>query len=71
VEGAALVGVDIDADALERMAVSVRASGGHVSTLSADVAEEATAEIAVARAMNSVVSTCSYRTQCTTCRTHR
>jgi NAD(P)-dependent dehydrogenase (short-subunit alcohol dehydrogenase family) len=49
-EGAALVGVDIDPDALERMAVSVRASGGHVSTLSADVAEEATAEIAVARA---------------------
>jgi NADP-dependent 3-hydroxy acid dehydrogenase YdfG len=49
-EGAALVGVDIDVDALERMAASVRAAGGRVSTLSADVAEETTAEIAVARA---------------------
>jgi NAD(P)-dependent dehydrogenase (short-subunit alcohol dehydrogenase family) len=51
-EGAALVGVDIDADALERVAASVRAGGGRLSTLSADVAEEATAEIAVARARN-------------------
>jgi len=49
-EGAAMVGVDIDADALERVAASVLATGGRVSTLSADVAEEATAEIAVARA---------------------
>jgi NAD(P)-dependent dehydrogenase (short-subunit alcohol dehydrogenase family) len=49
-EGAALVGVDIDADALERAAASVRAAGGRVSALAADVAEEATAETAVARA---------------------
>src|SRR5262249_52141924 len=49
-EAAAMVGVDIDADALERVAASVLATGGRVSTLSADVAEEATAEIAVARA---------------------
>ena len=52
VEGAALVGVDIDADALERVAASVRAcgGGGRMSTLVADVAEEATAETAVAHA---------------------
>jgi NAD(P)-dependent dehydrogenase (short-subunit alcohol dehydrogenase family) len=49
-EGAALVGVDVDADALERVAASVRAAGGRVSALAADVAEEATAETAVARA---------------------
>jgi NAD(P)-dependent dehydrogenase (short-subunit alcohol dehydrogenase family) len=49
-EGAALVGVDIDANSVERMAASVRATGGQVSTIAADVAEEATAEIAVARA---------------------
>jgi NAD(P)-dependent dehydrogenase (short-subunit alcohol dehydrogenase family) len=49
-EDAALVGVDIDADSVERMAASVRAIGGRVSTISADVAEEATAETAVARA---------------------
>jgi len=49
-EGAAVVGVDIDADALERAAASVRAAGGRIATLSADVAEEATAEIAVGRA---------------------
>jgi len=49
-EGAAVVGVDIDAHALERAAASVRAAGGRIATLSADVAEEATAEIAVARA---------------------
>jgi NAD(P)-dependent dehydrogenase (short-subunit alcohol dehydrogenase family) len=49
-EGAALLGVDIDAGALDRMAAAVRAAGGKVSTLTADVAEEATAQAAVARA---------------------
>ena len=49
-EGAALVGVDIDADALERVAASVRACGKRMSTLVADVAEEATAKAAVAQA---------------------
>jgi NAD(P)-dependent dehydrogenase (short-subunit alcohol dehydrogenase family) len=49
-EGAAVVGVDIDADALARMAATVRAAGGGMSTLSADVADEATAVAAVARA---------------------
>jgi NAD(P)-dependent dehydrogenase (short-subunit alcohol dehydrogenase family) len=47
-EGAALIGVDVDADALVSMATSVRAVGARVATLVADVAEEATAEAAVA-----------------------
>ena len=50
-EGAAVVGVDIDAGALDRMAAAVRAAGGRVSTLSADVADEATAVAAVACAL--------------------
>jgi NAD(P)-dependent dehydrogenase (short-subunit alcohol dehydrogenase family) len=50
-EGAALVGVDIDGGALDRMASAVRAAGGKASALCADVAEEATAEAAVARAV--------------------
>jgi NAD(P)-dependent dehydrogenase (short-subunit alcohol dehydrogenase family) len=47
-EGAALIGVDVDAAALASMAASVRAAGGRVETLAADVAEEASAEAAVA-----------------------
>jgi len=47
-EGAALISVDVDAAALASMATSVRAAGGRVATLVADVAEEATAEAAVA-----------------------
>lgn len=47
-EGAALIGVDVDAPALASMANSVRAAGGRVETLAADVAEEASAEAAVA-----------------------
>jgi NAD(P)-dependent dehydrogenase (short-subunit alcohol dehydrogenase family) len=50
-EGAAVVGIDIDAGALDRMAAAVRAAGGRVSTLSADVADEATAVAAVACAL--------------------
>ena len=50
-EGAALVGVDVDAGALEQMAKAVRASDGRVSTLCADVAEEATAQAAVKSAL--------------------
>src|SRR6266540_4179983 len=46
-EGAGLVGVDIDAGALDKMAASVRADGGRTATLVADVAEEAVAEAAV------------------------
>jgi len=49
-EGALLLAIDIDAGALDRMAAVVRAAGGKVSTLTADVAEEATAQAAVARA---------------------
>lgn len=49
-EGAAVLGVDIDAGTLDRMAAAVRTAGGRVSTLSADVADEATAQAAVARA---------------------
>jgi NAD(P)-dependent dehydrogenase (short-subunit alcohol dehydrogenase family) len=49
-EGASLIAIDIDAGALETMAASVTASGGRVATLVADVAEEKTAEAAVARA---------------------
>src|SRR6266511_2532023 len=44
-EGAGLVGVDIDAGALDQMAA--HAAGGRVASLVADVAEEATAEAAV------------------------
>ena len=47
-EGAALIGVDLAAAALASMATSVRAAGGRVQTLVADVAEEASAEAAVA-----------------------
>ena len=50
-EGASVVGVDVDAGAMDRMASSVRAASGRVSTLCADVAEEMTAEAAVARAL--------------------
>jgi NAD(P)-dependent dehydrogenase (short-subunit alcohol dehydrogenase family) len=49
-EGAALVCIDIDAASLERLAAEVGASGGRVSTLHADVADESAAERAVARA---------------------
>jgi NAD(P)-dependent dehydrogenase (short-subunit alcohol dehydrogenase family) len=49
-EGAALVVVDIDAGALQAMAASVSAAGGELAMLVADVAEEETAEAAVARA---------------------
>ena len=47
-EGAALVGVDVDTDALAAMATSARAAGARVATLVADVTEEVTAEAAVA-----------------------
>jgi NAD(P)-dependent dehydrogenase (short-subunit alcohol dehydrogenase family) len=47
-ERAALVAVDIDTGALDAMARAVSATGGQVSTLVADVADEATAEAAVA-----------------------
>jgi NAD(P)-dependent dehydrogenase (short-subunit alcohol dehydrogenase family) len=50
-EGASVIGVDVNADALGRMAAAVRAADGRVSTLSADVADEATAVDAVARAL--------------------
>ena len=49
-EGAAVVAVDRDAGALDRLATAVRGSGGVLSTLCADVAEESTAASAVARA---------------------
>jgi len=49
-EGAAVVGIDIDAYALERMAASVHVAKARVSTLCADVSEEATAEEAVVHA---------------------
>ena len=47
-EGAALIGVDVAAAAVASMANSVRAAGGRVEPLVADVAEEASAEAAVA-----------------------
>jgi NAD(P)-dependent dehydrogenase (short-subunit alcohol dehydrogenase family) len=50
-EGAALVCVDIDSGGLERTAGSVRALGGQVITLAADVADEATARASVASAV--------------------
>jgi len=51
-EGAAVVCVDIDADSLEQMVESVRALGGQVVALAADVAEEATARAAVTGAVD-------------------
>ena len=50
-EGASVVGIDVDAGAMDRMAATVRAASGRVSTLCADAGEEATAEAAVARAL--------------------
>lgn len=49
-EGATVVAVDVDAGALETAAAHVRAGGGRIATLCADVAEEATAEAAVKQA---------------------
>jgi NAD(P)-dependent dehydrogenase (short-subunit alcohol dehydrogenase family) len=49
-EGAALFGIDVDGAALTTMAASARAAGARVATLIGDVAEEAVAEAAVARA---------------------
>lgn len=51
-EGAGLVCVDVHAARLEQAASSVRALDGRVATLTADVAEEATAEAAVACALD-------------------
>lgn len=51
-EGAAVVVLDIAAEPLEKTAAAIRAAGGRVSTLVADVAEESTAEAAVARALS-------------------
>src|SRR4051812_6396551 len=45
-EGAAVIGIDVDKAALDRMAASASVAGGRLVTLSADVAEEATAETA-------------------------
>ena len=49
-EGATVVAVDIDAGALETVAAHVRAGGGRIATVCADVAEETTAEDAVKQA---------------------
>ncbi|NVO14635.1 MAG: SDR family oxidoreductase [Rhodoplanes sp.] len=51
-EGAAVVILDIAAEPLETTAAAIRSAGGRVSTLVADVAEESTAETAVARAVS-------------------
>jgi NAD(P)-dependent dehydrogenase (short-subunit alcohol dehydrogenase family) len=48
-EGAAVTGIDINAEALDAMAKTIRATGGRVSTLAADAGDEATAVNAVAR----------------------
>lgn len=50
-EGASVVAVDVDEAALDRMAEPLRTGGGRIATLHADVAEEGTAETAVARAL--------------------
>ncbi|CAL8969957.1 Dihydroanticapsin 7-dehydrogenase [Rhodoplanes serenus] len=50
-EGAAVVGLDIAAAQLEAVAATIRAAGGRIVTMVADVAEEATAEAAVAQAV--------------------
>ncbi|MTW18620.1 glucose 1-dehydrogenase [Rhodoplanes serenus] len=51
-EGAAVVGLDIAAAPLEAVAATIRAAGGRIATMVADVAEEATAEAAVAQAVS-------------------
>ncbi|MBI5110489.1 MAG: SDR family oxidoreductase [Rhodovulum sp.] len=51
-EGAAVVGLDIAAAPLEAVAATIRAAGGRIVTMVADVAEEATAEAAVAQAVS-------------------
>ena len=50
VEGAAVVCVDINPDAVTEIAAHIQKTGGRAVALSADVAEEATAEAAVERA---------------------
>jgi NAD(P)-dependent dehydrogenase (short-subunit alcohol dehydrogenase family) len=50
-EGASVIGIDVDAGAIDRLSAAVRAAGGSVSTLCADAAEETTAQAAVARAL--------------------
>lgn len=50
-EGADVVAVDISAPGMTDLAEAARAAGRRVITLTADVAEEATAETAVARAV--------------------
>jgi len=51
-EGAAVLALDIDARALDVLANSISSAGGQVATLTADVAEEKTAETAVAQAQS-------------------
>jgi NAD(P)-dependent dehydrogenase (short-subunit alcohol dehydrogenase family) len=50
-EGASVVGVDVDAGALDRLTATVRGMNGAIFTLCADVAEETTAQSAVARTL--------------------
>ncbi len=51
-EGARLAIGDLEADALERTAATIRAGGGEVVTLAADLTEEAGAEALVASAID-------------------
>lgn len=51
-EGAAVVGLDIAAAPLDAVAATIRTAGGRIVTMVADVAEEATAEAAVAQAVS-------------------
>ncbi len=51
-EGARLAIGDLEADALERTAAAIRAGGGEVVTLAADLTEEAGAEALVASAID-------------------
>jgi NAD(P)-dependent dehydrogenase (short-subunit alcohol dehydrogenase family) len=50
-EGAAVICIDLDAHGVEGTAEAVRGAGGRAVALIADVAEETTAEAAVAKAM--------------------
>jgi NAD(P)-dependent dehydrogenase (short-subunit alcohol dehydrogenase family) len=50
-EGASVVGVDLDAGAMDRLNTTVRETGSRMTTLCADAAEESTAQAAVARAL--------------------
>jgi NAD(P)-dependent dehydrogenase (short-subunit alcohol dehydrogenase family) len=71
-EGAALIGVDVDAAALASMATSVRAAGARVETWSpTSLKRRPPRRRSLARVASSAVFTCWCRTRCATCHSGR